>query len=284
MQIVGDKLKELVKNREDWEKSNEGVFISTPLNDFNQIHQMTSDAIDLRIGDVGYIMNTEYKYINTLSEESFDNHFQKVQLTLDGYILPPGEILYIGTLERISLKGPYIGKISGRSTYSRLGLSISSSQDKFCGHNDAIVCLQLRNNSKQGLKIYPYQKLVQILFYKTEGIAGSVNSVYANESEYTLPQITKKERYQYDENTANRIAKLPSAKHNVVSRGVAKVKNTKGGVKLLNIIIGAIGTFGTAMVGFFEIGTGYKFAVCIVIFILYLLMSIIVNLLIDNEQ
>lgn len=283
MQIVGQALKELIKNRDDYRSSNEGIFINTPQEDFDSQHQVTNDGIDLRISDIGYVMNTKYKFINTLSKESFDDHFEEIKLPLDGYILQPGEILYIGTLERISLKGSYIGRISGRSTYARLGLSISSSQDKFCGHNEAIVCLQLRNNSRQGLKIFPYQKLVQILIYKTIGSPDNNDSAYANESEYTLPQITEKERYQYDKNTANKIAKLPSEEYNIISYGLAKLRNTKGGVKILNIIIGAIGTFGTAMVGFFEISGLYKFGICSLIFAMYLLISIILNLFIDNE-
>lgn len=285
MQIVGEVLKNLIiEKREIWENSTEGIYITAPPNSNNfERNQITNDAVDLRINDIGYVMNTKYKFINTLSQDSFDDHFIKKELPIEGFVLQPGEILYIGTLERISLKGPYIARISGRSTFARLGLSISSSQDKFCGHNEAIVCLQLRNNSKQGLKIYPFQKLVQILFYKTEGTPDIGDSSYANESEYTLPQITEKDRFQYDINTANKIAKLPSEKYNVASRGLARLKNTKNGIKLLNVSIGAIGTFGTAIVSFFEINATYKFAICAIIFIMYLIVSIIVNLFVDND-
>ena len=284
MQVVGQELINLIKDsRDSYKNSNEGIFINTPQGDFDSLHQITNDGIDLRINDIGYIMNTRYKFINTLSSDSFDDHFEETKLPLDGFILQPGEILYVGTLERISLKGSYIGRISGRSTYARLGLSISSSQDKFCGHNEAIVCLQLRNNSRQGLKIFPYQKLAQILIYKTTGSPGSDDSAYANESEYTFPQITENERYPYDKNTANKIAKLPSEKNNFVSYRFAKLRNTKGGVKLLNIIIGAIGTFGTGMVSLLDIIGFYKFLICFFILSIYLVISIILNLFIDNE-
>ena len=285
MQIVGEELKKLIyENRADWEKSDEGIYISTPQNDFNRKNQITDDSVDLRICDHGFIMNSKYKFINTLSEHSFDDHFEEKKLSLDGFILEPGEILYIGTLERISLKGPYIGRISGRSTFARLGLSISSSQDKFCGYNDAIVCLQLRNNSKQGLKIFPYQKLAQILIYKTLGDSNTTNSAYANESEYTLPQITQKDRGQYDANTANKIAKLPSVKYNKEHRGWAKLKNSKNGVKLMNLATGAIGTFGIAIISLFKIETAYKIGIYILIGVMYLIVSFVANFLIDVDD
>ncbi|MDO4419258.1 MAG: hypothetical protein Q4B92_02745 [Ruminococcus sp.] len=284
MQIIGERLKELILSRENWNNASEGICINTPRDDFKPDVQITDDAVDLRISDKGYIMNKSYKYINTLSQKTFDAHFKEVPLGLDGYILKPGEILYIGTLEQISLKGSLIGRVTGRSTYSRLGLSISSSQDKFCGYNNAIVSLQLRNNSNQSLKIYPYQKLVQILFYRTEGSPIQPGSPYANESEYRLPQVAASERYQYDSNTAEKIAKSPSKKHNVVNRGIAKVKNTKGGIKLMNIMLGVIGTFGTAIIGISSLTTVNKIIVSSVLLIIYLVFSVVLNICIDSED
>lgn len=283
MQIVGDELKKLiVKTRIEWEQATEGIHIDTPSCDFDE-RQVTDDAIDLRIADHGYVMNTAYEYINTLSNESFESHFERIDLPVEGYVLKPGEVLYIGTIERIGLKGSYIGRISGRSTYSRLGLSISSSQDKFCGYNDAIVGLQLRNNSRQGLKIYPQQKLVQIMFYYTRGKPGNACGVYANESDYTLPQIQEKERFQYGKNLADKLSKLPSKKLNIFNRGIAKLKKTKKALNILNLILGAVFTFSIGLVNSFDITDGYKRGLSCMFFIIYILLSIMINLLIDTE-
>lgn len=284
MQIIGEELKNILRTKEEWERNEEGIYITSPQNDFNPNLQVTEDAIDLRISDRGFIMNEEYKDINTLSKDSFDKHFNEESLSLEGYVLQPGEILYIGTLERISLRGPYVGRIVGRSTYARLGLSISTSQDKFCGYNNAIVGVQLRNNSKQGLRIYPYQKLVQILFYKTLGTPKKTESAYADEAEYRLPRILEKERRQYDENTADKISRIPSRKHNILSKTITRIKNTKNGVKLFNIILGATGTFVTALVGFGNIDNFSKIIWICVIMVIYLVFSILLNVFIDSEK
>jgi len=228
-------------------------------------------------------MNREYKFINTLSQDSFGKHFEEVNLSLDGYILQPGEILYIGTLERISLKGAYIGRVVGRSTYARLGLSVNSSQDKFCGYNNAIVSLQLRNNSNQSLKIYPYQKLVQILFYKTSGSSRNIQSAYANESEYRLPEILETERIQYDANTASKIAKSPSVKHNVITKGVMKVKSTKNGTKIINTVVGLLTTLITAIIGLISIDIGYKIGLIVLMFITQIIVYCCTIFLFDDN-
>lgn len=283
MQIVGQELKNLIKSNEEWDNVEEGIHISTPENIYFNENQISDDSIDLRINKKGYIMNKKYKYINTLSKKSFDDHFEEINLEYEGYELRPGEVLYIGTIERIGLKGPYIGRISGRSTYSRLGLSISSSQDKFCGHNDAIVCLQLRNNSNQGLLIFPYQKLAQIMIYKTIGTPSASGSAYANETTYTLPQIGDKERHQYDQNTADKISKLPSKKQNRIYRGINSIRNHKKGRQVLNLISGGSFTLGMTVTSFLNIDDFTKQTFCIMFFLFYLILSIAI-LFFDTDE
>ncbi len=283
MQIVGDELKKLIVSNENWDQTTEGIHISTPLNDFNN-NQISDDSIDLRISNTGFIMNKDYKSINTLSKDSFENHFERIELTTDGYVLQPGEVLYIGTIERIGLKGPYIGRIAGRSTYSRLGLSISSSQDKFCGHNDAIVCLQLRNNSNQGLVIFPHQKLVQIMIYKTLGTPSATGSAYANELTYTLPQIGDKERFQYSEFTADKIAKIPSPKKNIAYRGLDAIRKKKKRSSILNLIIGGVFTLLMTVINFISIQDSTKQFLCIMFLVFYLLLSIPIVILVDEDE
>ena len=98
MQIVGDVLENLIiEKREIWENSTEGIYITAPPNSNKfERNQITNDAVDLRINDIGYIMNKKYKFINTLSKDSFDDHFIKKELPIEGFVLQPGEILYIG--------------------------------------------------------------------------------------------------------------------------------------------------------------------------------------------
>lgn len=284
MQIIGDSLKKIIYDRSAWENAAEGINITTPQNDFNSNVQITGDSVDLRISDHGYVMNKKYKYINTLSQDSFDKHFDEVSLNLEGYILAPGDILYIGTLERISLKGPIIGRISGRTTYARLGLSINISHDKFCGSNNAIVGLQLQNNSNQNLKIYPYQKLAQILFYRTEGKTLNLAGTYANESEYRLPQIADKERFQYDKNTAEKIAKTPSKKLRVFGRWIEKLKNTKTCIKVLNVVLVAFGTITPSIINLFQISNKEKIAIYAMFAFVYIVFSIFINVFIDDGK
>lgn len=145
----------------------DSILITTSCDDFS-ISQIGNDSIDLRINNEGYVISNDYEYINTLSEETFEKYFEKVLLNAEtGYDLKPGEILFIDTLERINLVGDLIGRISGRSTFSRFGLTVHCTQEKFSSGINSIAALQIKNNSNTVLKIFPYQKLAQLIIEKT---------------------------------------------------------------------------------------------------------------------
>ena len=180
----------------------DSILITTSCNDFSP-SQIGNDSIDLRIDKSGYIISNNYEYINTLSDEDFGKYFQEVNLRTDtGYDLKPGEILFIGTLERIHLVGDLIGRVSGRSTFSRFGLSVHCTQDKFSSGINSIAALQIKNNTNTVLKIYPYQKLAQLIIEKTNHNEHPYNnSTYSLEAEYKLPVIKQSDREQYDPRT-----------------------------------------------------------------------------------
>ena len=279
MHVIGNELKSIIRKSQDELNACENGGLYIEAKDFNN-NQISVDAIDLRIGDWGYVMKDEYESINTLSCEDFTHHFDRVELPLlTGYAIKPGDTLYIGTLERIYLKGPYIGRVIGRSTYSRLGLSVNSSQDKFCGFNNAIIGLQIRNNTNQNIRIYPYQKLAQILIYNTKGAPTESDSPYANESEYTIPVIRETERTQYDLNSAHRIANNISKKKNFIRK--LKRKNAS------KIITVGSGVLATLVLSFNSIATyslQVKIAMISVVGVFYIFMTVIALLVLKEED
>ena len=177
----------------------ESIFISTKFNDFNRDSQVGNDSIDLRIDNYGYVMSTDYEYINTLSSGDFEKYFIKVELPAKGYLLNPGDLLFIATLERIHLCGNLIGRITGRSVFSRFGISVHCTQDKFSSGINSIAGLQIINNSPVPLKIFPYQKLAQLMIEKTgPNHHPYTNSTFSHEATYTLPKVKPSDREHYD--------------------------------------------------------------------------------------
>lgn len=281
MHVIGEELKKIICKSQDelTARENGGLYIQAP--DFMDT-QISVDAIDLRIDNHGFVMNDDYEFVNTLSSEDLQKHFDEVELQVTtGYDIKPGDTLYIGTLERINLKGKYIGRVIGRSTYSRLGLSVNSSQDKFCGYNNAIIGLQIRNNTNQKIRIYPYQKLAQILIYKTEGEAKEVDSLYANETKYTIPTIKEKERSQYDENSANRIAGKKSEKKPFIKR---KLKDRKNASKIITVGSGVLATLVLSFNSIATYSSKVKIAMISVVGLFYVFMTLIALFVVKEED
>lgn len=177
--------------------------------------QITEDSIDLRIGNYGYIMNNKYSYVNTLSTNDFGIYYKSVDIPLQGFILEPHQILFVPTLEKVHIcKTIYCGHLTGRSVFARMGLSVHCTQSKFTTGMNAVVPLQIMNNNdKVALRIYPYQKLAQLIIEPVSTDGGSISSSesqFAKEDLLQLPKILNKDRAHYkNEMTQDSFCELP---------------------------------------------------------------------------
>lgn len=158
---------------------------------FDRSTQVGRDSIDLRIGRQGYKIKCDYDFINTLDSE-IDTYFHDVTITNDGYLIEPGETLVVSTIERIKLTGNITGELTGRTRFSRMGLSVCTAT-KFQSYSDAVIVLQLTNHNKVPLKIFPYQKLVQLVIHQVDGIPNEKRGNYHNEVTLRKPIIDENE-------------------------------------------------------------------------------------------
>lgn len=263
MAIMRSSEEELKQN-----KDKDSIYISTRYDDFSPTEQIGNDSIDLRINDKGYIISNDFEYINTLSEEDFSKYFVEVTLTTDkGYDLKPGDILFIDTLERINLVGDLIGRITGRSVFSRFGLSVHCTQDKFSSGINSIVALQIVNNSNTVLKIFPYQKLAQLIIHKTSHNQNPYeNGTFSLEETLKLPIIKPKDRAQYDSRTQSNILRLKPKKNSIIKKRRKSAKLNSFAQSVLGCIVSiGIGIMGFLNVSFVSI---ISIAILSIIFVL----------------
>ena len=102
-----------------------------------------------------------------------------------GFVIKPGELIIGRTIESIKMPKNKFGLVTGRSTYSRLGLEIQLTKElKQPGHN-GVFPLEIKNNSPFPIKLYPGTRIAQLLIgqldeYCTKGYDES-NEKWANE-------------------------------------------------------------------------------------------------------
>ena len=105
---------------------------------------------------------------------------ERIAKARKGIYLRPNEFILASTAEKLTLPDNIVGLVSGRSSYSRMGISIDFSQNVIQpGHNDTIP-LQIRNNLPYPVVIYPGTPLAQIVFFRTVSASSSPYSSNPN--------------------------------------------------------------------------------------------------------
>lgn len=278
LEILRSSIEEVSEHKNRGEDS---ILITTECDDFSREEQIGNDSIDLRIANKGYVLNDDYEYINTLSEEDFSRYFEEVNLSQEkGYNLEPGAILFIGTVERIHLEGDLIGRVSGRSVFSRFGLSVHCTQDKFSSGINSIVALQIRNNSNVTLKIFPYQKLAQLMIEKTSHNQTPYDGTFSLEAQYKLPSIKPSDRMQYSGRTRAEITKLKPKKKSVFQK---RNKSEKFFSLLQSAISIAVST-AVAVMGFTGGNSTNKIIYICTLFFIHITCSIVFYLMANERE
>lgn len=233
--------------------NNKQIEITSTTNDypFNIGEQVGSDSIDLRIGEYFYKLDEDIEYINTLniSSATANQMFIKHDLNINGYILQPNEVIFVPTLEKINMKSPrHYGFLCGRSYYARLGISIHCTMPKFGYGMNSIASLQIKNNTAVPLKIFPRQKMLQLIINEIYGEMVPYKGTYSSETEYILP-FSKESEFNSYKDREIKVLKEDElrriTKKKVTKTTLDKLENY---FKIKNIVSGLLGMGG--IVGF----------------------------------
>lgn len=139
-------------------------------------YQIQPASIDLRIGWSFYIPYT-WKYTEQgriavvadyMDYSTTHENYQLLKLKPGQYFeIMPGESIIASTLERIKMNNDQlIGMLTPRNSAARRGLSIQSGLVN--PHFDGHLTIPIQNNSHHVLKIYPGERLCQVIFHKLD--------------------------------------------------------------------------------------------------------------------
>jgi len=119
------------------------------------------------------------KYVNPLDSTSF----KTVYMEEDTYLLRPGEFILAHLLEDITLPDNICGKIMGKSSLGRLGLSNSHVAGWVDAGWSGVLTLELFNQSSNKILLSKGMKIGQMVFYLTERAARPYNQTgrYSNQ-------------------------------------------------------------------------------------------------------
>lgn len=189
---------------------------------FDEEKQISDVSVDLRLGETGYILSEDIDMINSLSESGFDDYFIKQTISVDGYLLQPGQIIFCPTLEVVKINDRcLLGFLCGRITYARIGLSVICDQVKVPFGYNSVIGLQIKNNTAVPIRIYFRQKIAQIMFMEVSPASGPYKGAYAD-LPYRHPIISDSEKSFYSDLEWKNIQKIKSKRKYIVPNTIKK--------------------------------------------------------------
>jgi deoxycytidine triphosphate deaminase len=162
-----------------------------PNDTFNFTEQVQPCSVDLRL-DYMFWKQRKGKTIDfrkdRLMEISPRQHWEKIILHQREVIkLKPGQMLLGRTLECFSIPVGHAGKIEGRSSFARMGLSVHCSADFINPGYRGRMPLQLLNNGQSAIILMPGISICQLVFIKLSSLSRklyghpSLSSKYMND-------------------------------------------------------------------------------------------------------
>jgi len=135
-------------------------------------------SIDLRCDRVFWIQRRVPGTLDlastSLMESSPRRHWIRKEISLGHAIkVRPGEMILGRTYERFQIPPTHAGKITGRSSYARLGIEISCTCDLINPGWEGHVPLEIINNLKRSVLIYPLLPIAQIFMMPLSSPASS---------------------------------------------------------------------------------------------------------------
>jgi deoxycytidine triphosphate deaminase len=105
-----------------------------------------------------------------IDDVKMQRHFVERRVsTTKGFVLLSDEFVLASSNEELTIPSDMAGLVTGRSSYSRLGISVEFSQNILQpGHQD-VVALQIKNNLPFDVVIYPDSRIAQVALFRLTG-------------------------------------------------------------------------------------------------------------------
>lgn len=145
--------------------------------------QIGAASIDLRMGNVVLMVrargssHVDPSFSNTRSSKRYSHRIElsrqqkheRYEIPFHArFLLHPGSLALVPTLEWLKLPSDVMGTVTARSTWAREGLSIATAT-LIEPNYEGIATLELANLGQIPIALYPGLRIAQIAFTKTDG-------------------------------------------------------------------------------------------------------------------
>ncbi|MEJ7838102.1 MAG: dCTP deaminase [Thermomicrobiales bacterium] len=166
--------------------------------------QLGSISVDFRLGSTFMVFeHSRFSFIDPRSPLSIGDAMRTIEVAQDeAFIMQPGDFALASTMESLELADDLLGRLEGRSSIARLGITVHSTAALFEPGWIGTATMELSNLGRMAVALYPGMRVCAFSF---EEVSSPVRVPYRDKigNKYAGQQTPKASQLA-DENGANK--------------------------------------------------------------------------------
>ncbi len=128
--------------------------------------QLGSVSVDFRLGTTFMVFeHSRYSYIDPRHPQSIGDAMRTIEVAEDEpFIMQPGDFALASTIETLELPDDLLGRLEGRSSIARLGITVHSTAAVFEPGWIGTATMELSNLGRMAVALYPGMRICAFSF------------------------------------------------------------------------------------------------------------------------
>lgn len=141
--------------------------------------QLGSVSVDFRLGTTFMVFeHSRFSFIDPRDTSSISDAMRTIEVTGDEpFIMQPGDFALASTMESLELPDDLLGRLEGRSSIARLGITVHSTAAVFEPGWIGTATMELSNLGRMAVALYPGMRICAFSF---ETVSSPVMTPYRN--------------------------------------------------------------------------------------------------------
>lgn len=128
--------------------------------------QLGSVSIDFRLGTTFMVFeHSRHSFIDPRQPQSIGDAMRTIEVEMDDrFIMQPGDFALASTIETLELPDDLLGRLEGRSSIARLGITVHSTAAVFEPGWIGTATMELSNLGRMPVALYPGMRICSFSF------------------------------------------------------------------------------------------------------------------------
>ena len=141
--------------------------------------QLGSVSVDFRLGTTFMVFeHSRHSFIDPRHPQSIGEAMRTIEVSEDEpFIMQPGDFALANTIENLELADDLLGRMEGRSSIARLGITVHSTAAVFGPGWVGTATMELSNLGRMAVALYPGMRICAFSFQQ---VSSAVMTPYRN--------------------------------------------------------------------------------------------------------